>query len=148
MLFAQVSSIPVTISTADLDQAISLFKVLGSLILILGVFVLVLKVVDFFRSKPPLYREYATKAELGQLKEATKAEFEQLSESTRAEFDRQRVDLALATTRLNEAHGAIFAKLDDLSKSVNESFNQMFKDVGKLEGRNEVLQVLKEHLHK
>jgi len=78
----------------------------------------VLYCISFFRRTPPIESEFATKAEM-----------EKLAAQLRAEMKADRETQQQTAT-------IIFQKLDTLNSSVSKGFQDIQRDLGKLEGRS------------
>lgn len=135
MVFAQAvaASSSTDLNSAGTKEALFLAALLGAFYFLLQIFNAVLKSIEFFRRKPKLEEEFATKKDL---------------QHHDAELMKLARDIKEAEARWNQSTGALFAKIDNLTSSVNESFNQMFRDVGKLEGGREVAQQIVEAMKK
>jgi hypothetical protein len=121
-------AVPVTVSPASVEQAIFLFEVLTVIGFLMGFVIGALKIVEFFRRKPTIDAEFATKTELT----TAIAQLRQEASDGAAQF---RLELSEATARMTQGQSVLFTKIDDLAKSVNNSFNGVFRDLGKLEGQ-------------
>ena len=101
------------------SQAVTIVIVLvvvGFIVNLIGVAVAVLAVA---KRKPSIESEFATKAELNQLRSEMKQDM-----------------------------GTMFGKVDTLTSSINHSTNSILRDLGKLEGHREFAEQLVEAIRK